>query len=85
MRSYMLDENGLENVVLGEMLPIKTGWQDVFVVDEILRGYTDEFQDFAECVLTGRQPQSDFKLAYDTTKLLYAAYWSAAEGKRIEV
>ncbi len=85
MRSYMLDENGLDNVVLGEMLPMKTGWQDVFVVDEILRGYTDEFQDFAECVLTGRKPQSDFSLAYDTTKLLYAAYWSAAEGRRIDL
>lgn len=85
MRSYMLDENGLDSVVLGEMLPMKTGWQDVFVVDEILRGYTDEFQDFAECVLTGRKPQSDFQLAYDTTKLLYAAYWSAKEGRRIDL
>jgi hypothetical protein len=34
-------------------------------------------QDFVECAVTGRQPQSDLALALDTTATIYAAYVSA--------
>ena len=40
---------------------------------------------FAEGVAFGTKPESDFRLAYDTRKLIYAAYVSAEEGKRIEL
>jgi hypothetical protein len=36
-----------------------------------------------ECVSLGRQPLADLGLAYETTKLNYAGYWSAEEGRRI--
>ena len=32
--------------------------------------------------LKNRAPLSDFQLAYDTTKVLYAAYQSAEEGRK---
>ncbi|MHB1391507.1 MAG: Gfo/Idh/MocA family protein [Clostridia bacterium] len=85
MNSYFLDEDGLNDVFIGEMLPSYLGWQNVFISDEILRGYTGEFQDFAECVLYGKKPLSDFNLAYETAKVIYAAYWSAEEGRRIDL
>jgi len=84
MNSYFLDEDGLEDVYISEMLPQKLGWNNVLVSDEIIRGYTGELQDFVEAVAQDREPVCGFELAYDTTKLLYAAYLSAEEGRRVD-
>lgn len=83
LKAYFLDQERLDNIYFSEMQPEKTGWNNVFVADEILRGYVYEMQDFAECVAFGRQPLSGFDLAYETTKVMYAAYVSASEGKKV--
>lgn len=85
LQTYFLDQDGLDNVALSEMLPEKTGWNNVFVSDEILRGYVYEMQDFVECVAYNRQPLSGIDLAYETTKILYAAYQSADEERTIKL
>jgi hypothetical protein len=36
-----------------------------------------------ECAATGRQPLSGLALAFETTKVNYAGYWSAEEGRRV--
>lgn len=84
LNTYFLDEDGLADVDIAEMLPAKLGWNKAFVTDEVIRGYLGELQDFMECVAYDRQPQSGFDLAYDTVKVLYAAYQSAEEGRRID-
>lgn len=83
LKTYFLDQEGLANVYFSEMQPEKTGWNNVFVADEILRGYVYELQDFVECVAHGRKPLSDIDLAYETTKVMYAAYLSASEGRKV--
>lgn len=83
METYMLDEDGMENVTLSEMLPSRTGWNKPFVADIVIRGYSDEIQDFAEAVAYDREAKSNFRLACDTTLAMYAAYYSAEEGRRI--
>lgn len=85
LKAYFLDQERLEKVEFAEMLPEKTGWNNLFVCDEILRGYVYELQDFIECVAYGRKPVSGFGLAYETIKVIYAAYQSASEGRRIEL
>ena len=85
LQTYFLDEDGIEDIYLGEMLPNKLGWNRSFVSDEVLRGYTSELQDFVECVSLGRKPASDYDLAAEAVKLVYAAYTSAEEGRRIEL
>jgi predicted dehydrogenase len=82
---FFLDEDGLDNVPISEMLPSKTGWNNPFVSDEIIRGYTNEIQDFMEAVTYNREPKSGFQLAKDTVKVIYAAYLSAEQGKKIEL
>ena len=84
LNTYFLDEDGLEDVVLGEMLPSKLGWNGAFVSDEVIRGYMGELQDFMEAVAYDREPASGFDLAYETAKIMYAAYQSAEEGRRID-
>ncbi|MEA4847426.1 MAG: Gfo/Idh/MocA family oxidoreductase [Clostridiaceae bacterium] len=85
LKAYFLDQEGLENVEFSEMLPEKTGWNNLFVCDEILRGYVYELQDFVESVAYGRRPVSGFDLAYEAIKVIYAAYQSASEGRRVEL
>lgn len=84
LNTYFLDEDGLEDVDISEMLPKKLGWNKAFVSDEIIRGYMGELQDFMETVANDGQPISDFQLAYDTTRVIYAAYLSAEEGRRVD-
>jgi predicted dehydrogenase len=83
--SYQTDEAKLERVYITEKVDRKTGWQFVCLEEEWTRGYLQEIQDFMECVATGRQPLSGLDLAYETTKLNYAAYWAAEEGRRVAV
>ena len=77
METYFLDEDKLDDVYLSEMLPQKTGWNYPFLEDEIIRGYTDEMRDFIESIYYHREPKSGFELAYDTARIIYAAYKSA--------
>ncbi|MCF4142320.1 MULTISPECIES: Gfo/Idh/MocA family protein [Dethiosulfovibrio] len=85
LSSYMLDEDGLEDVYISELLPSKVGWQNPFVAEGVLRGYVGQFQDFMECVSTGREPLSDFDLAKQVTEVIYGAYFSAEEGKSVQL
>ncbi|MCR4789290.1 MAG: Gfo/Idh/MocA family oxidoreductase [Lachnospiraceae bacterium] len=84
METYFLDEDRMDDIYLSEMLPSKTGWNKPFLEDEIIRGYTDEMRDFIECIYFDREPKSGFGLAYDTAKIIYAAYKSAELGVAVE-
>ena len=85
MSTYFLDEHGLDDVYISEMLPAKIGWNKPFIMDEIVRGYVDEMQDFMEAIYYDKEPKSNFKLAYDTVKVVYAAYASAETGQRWDI
>lgn len=84
METYFLDEDRMDDVYISEMLPSKTGWNRTFLEDEIIRGYTDEMRDFIECIYYDREPKAGFDLAYDTAKIIYAAYKSAELGVAVE-
>ncbi len=85
MMTYMTDEQKLADVYITEKVDRKTGWQFVCLEEEWTRGYLQEIQDFMECVATGRQPLADLNLACETTRIQYAGYWSAGEGRRIKL
>ena len=85
MMVYHADGTGLDDVYFAEKLGTKLGWQYVGINEEIQRGYAGEMQDFMECVAENRRPLADINIAYDATKIVYAAYQSAAEGRRIEL
>lgn len=63
-----MDEERLDDVYISEMLPGKTGWNNPFLEDEIMRGYTDEMRDFIEAVYYDREPKSGISIARDTIK-----------------
>lgn len=83
MDTYLLDEDGMDGVYISEMLPSKLGWNHPFIMDEMVRGYIDQMQDFMEAVYHDREPKCGFQLAYDTARIVYAAYASAELGRRV--
>lgn len=85
LSTYFLDEDHLDDVYISEMLPTKIGWNNPFLVDEIMRGYVNQMQDFMECAAYDREPLSNFQLAYDTAKITYAAYLSGDTGNRVNL
>jgi predicted dehydrogenase len=85
MMSYLTDEEKLANVYITEKVDRKTGWQFICLEEEWTRGYLQEIQDFMECVALGREPRAGLALAYETTKVNYAGYWAAEEGRRISL
>ena len=85
LSTYFLDEDNLDDVYISEMLPCKIGWNNPFVLDEIVRGYSAEIQDFMEAVAYEREAVSDLKLAYDTALITYTAYLSAERKQAIEL
>ena len=85
MMTYLTDEEKLSDVYITEKVDRKTGWQYVCLEEEWTRGYTQEIQQFMECVGLGHTPLADVDLAFDTIRATYAAYWSAEEGKRIRL
>ena len=85
LSTYFLDEEGLDDVYISEMLPSKLGWNKAFVSDEVIRGYSGELRDFLECVALDREPISGFDVAYETVQVIYAAYLSAYEGRQVKL
>ena len=83
LNAYFLDEEGLDGVSFSEMLPSKTGWNKVFISDEIIRGYQGELQDFVEAIVEDREPECSFDLAAQAIRVIYAAYLSAEIGERV--
>lgn len=83
MNTYFLDEDGLDNVYISEMLPSKKGWNNPFLEDVIMRGYVDEMRDFMESIYYDREPKSGYWVAHETLRVIYAAYKSAELGKAV--
>jgi predicted dehydrogenase len=63
----------------------KAGWNFASPDEDWVRGYPQELEDFVECLLTGREPDSGLDLAFQTVEAIYAAYLSAEKGMRVEL
>lgn len=68
---------------LTEKVETKAGWQFPNADEDWMRGYPQEMEDFVDSIREGREPLSDALLAHETVEVIYAAYVSAHEGRRI--
>lgn len=68
---------------LREKLETNLGWSSVEVDGGWARGYPQEMQDFVDAITSGRQPASGLQLARDVVEVIYLAYVSAAENRRV--
>ena len=85
VRAYAPDAAVFEPEYLSEKLETKAGWSYPSPDEDWMQGYPQELQDFAEAIALGRAPKSDARLGRDVLEVVYAAYVSVEEGRRVEL
>jgi predicted dehydrogenase len=70
---------------LTEKVETKAGWQFPSPDEDWTRGYPQEMADFVDALREGREPLSGALLARETVEVIYAAYVSAQEGRRVDL
>ena len=85
VRAYAPNEQVFADEYIMEKVGTKAGWSYPSVDEEWLLGYPQEIHDFVEAVAFDREPLSDAQLGREVTKVLYAAYLSAEEGRRVNL
>jgi predicted dehydrogenase len=84
MQVYHVDESRLKDEYFTEKVETKQGWQSIFLDEDVARGYVGELRDFLLCAAGEKEePESGFELAYETVRIIYGAYQSARDGRRI--
>ena len=84
--TYNPEAAQFKDVYVVEKTGTKEGWSHPAADEEWQQGFYAEMQDFLECCVTGRRPQSSALLAHDTVAALYAGYVSAArQGSEVPV
>lgn len=68
-----------------EKVETRAGWQFPSPDEDWMRGYPQEMADFVGAVREGRAPLSGPLLARETVEVIYAAYVSAEEGRRVDL
>ncbi len=85
MQAYAPSPRVFEGEYIAEKLETKAGWSNPSVDEEWLLGYPQELRDFVEAVIFDRQPVSTAELGREVVRVMYAAYQSAEEGRRVEL
>jgi predicted dehydrogenase len=85
VRAYAPDASVFGAEYLVEKLETKAGWSTPQPDEDWTSGYPQEIQDFVEAVADKREPLSGGALARDVTAVIYGAYLSAAEGRRVDL
>lgn len=80
---YAPDESVFQDAYIQEKLETKAGWSHRSIEEEWMLGYPQEIRHFVECVIYDREPLADAHLGRQVVEVIYAAYQSAEEGRRI--
>ena len=83
LQAYAPDPGIFGEEYINEKLSTKAGWNYPSPDEDWMGGYPQELEDFIDCILQGRQPNSGLDLAEDTVKVIYSAYLAAEKGERI--
>lgn len=83
MQAYAPSPQVYEGEYIAEKLETKAGWSNPSIDEEWLLGYPQELRDFVEAILHNRQPVSTAQLGREVVRVMYAAYLSAEEGRRV--
>jgi predicted dehydrogenase len=82
---YAPDTRIFGDEYIAERLETKAGWNFPSPDDHWMRGYAQEMEDFIDAVRLEKEPASGMDLAKDTVEVIYAAYVSAEEGRRVAI
>lgn len=83
--AYGPTDDSFGDEYLAEKISTRQGWNYASPDEHWASGYHQEIQDFMGAIAEGREPLSGWTLARDVTAVIFAAYVSAWEGRRVEV
>ncbi|MFO7947400.1 MAG: Gfo/Idh/MocA family oxidoreductase [Armatimonadota bacterium] len=82
---YAPGDDSFGDEYLAEKISTRQGWVYASPDEHWQSGYYAEMQDFVEAISQDREPLSGWTLARDVVAVIYAAYVSAEEGRRVRV
>ena len=85
VQAYASDEGVFEGEYLMEKLDSRAGWSTPIPDESWSSGQFAMLEDFRDAIQEGRAPRSDGALGLAVTRVVYAAYLSAAQGRRVEL
>ena len=85
IRAFAPDPAIWGDAYLMEKVDHRGGWSHPSVDEHWMLGYPHEIQDFCESVAYDREPQSTVALGRQVVQVIYAAYQSAEEGRRVDL
>jgi predicted dehydrogenase len=85
VQAYAPDPTVFGAEYITEKIETKAGWTFPQPDEDWMTGYPGELQDFVESIALGREPLSGGPLARDVLAVVYGAYLSAAEGRRVDL
>jgi predicted dehydrogenase len=85
VRTYAPDGSVFGDEYFTERLETRTGWNSPSADEGWFRGFMQEIEDFVRSLSEGREPLAGIDLAVDCTEVIYGAYLSAAEGRRVDL
>ncbi|MDE0891887.1 MAG: Gfo/Idh/MocA family oxidoreductase [Planctomycetota bacterium] len=85
VKAYASDEGVFEDEYLMEKLDSRAGWSTPIPDESWCSGQFAMLEDFRDAIQEGRAPRSDGALGLAVTRVVYAAYLAASEGRRVEL
>jgi len=85
LKAYASDEGVFEGEYLMEKLDSRAGWSTPIPDESWSSGQFAMLEDFRDAVSGGRAPCSDGELGLAVTRVVYAAYLAASEGRRADL
>lgn len=82
---FTVDPGPVQDVYFNEKQETKAGFSFPNPDEEWMLGYPQEIQDFMEAVAFDRAPLSGLELAKQVVEVVYAAYVSIEEGRKVAV
>ena len=85
VKAYASDEGVFEDEYLMEKLDSRAGWSTPIPDESWCSGQFAMLEDFRDAIQEERAPRSDGALGLAVTRVVYAAYLAASEGRRVEL
>lgn len=85
IETYAPDADVFASEYFTEKIETKAGWQRPSCDEDWFRGFAQEIADFVAAICENREPRAGIDLAVDCVNVIYAAYLSAAEGRRVDL
>ena len=85
IRAFAPDASIWGDAYLMEKVDHRGGWSYPNVDEHWMLGYPQEMRDFCEAIVDDRPPRSTIDLGREVVQIIYAAYQSAEEGRRIDL